>query len=217
MEDKQSSLDSEVSLHVLFIILRPDTDKPTQPPPLHVASPEAQPFRLFDLPDELWVRIGKMVIDDTPAMKVSKVVTRPALEPSSRNKNSSKEYGIDLNPPAILQTCSALRRELRAEYYRHKVTLATSVNYKHGSNSLSAISKLGQWLLIIGPEARQEVQGIYHGDFARRGVAILAAPGCGASKWGMGRWEFEMMLTPKRYPPAGSETSDWVHWEIKFL
>ncbi|SMR51352.1 unnamed protein product [Zymoseptoria tritici ST99CH_1E4] len=202
MEDKQSSLVSE-------------------PPLSYVATahPEAQPFRLFDLPDELWVRIGKMVIGDTPAMRVSKVTIRPALEPRSRNKSSSKGHGIDLNPPAILQTCSALRRELRAEYYRHNVTLVTSVydDYKDGLQSLSATDKLGRWLLMIGPEARREVRGICHDDFARRKFATLTAPGFGALKWGMGRWEFETILTLKRFPAPESETFDWVDWEIKFL
>ncbi|SMR51349.1 unnamed protein product [Zymoseptoria tritici ST99CH_1E4] len=41
-------------------------DTPSQPANIMTVPEIAQPFGLLDLPDELWSRIGKMVIEDLP-------------------------------------------------------------------------------------------------------------------------------------------------------
>ncbi|SMR52469.1 unnamed protein product [Zymoseptoria tritici ST99CH_3D1] len=109
---------------------------------------EVQPFRLLDLPDELWVRIGKMVIDNSPGVttpdnmsdafasimdsvagpfpnSADYIVGAYLTEVQSKIKQYREKVLRDHFPPlpAITQTTSALRNELLAYYYHTKISL----------------------------------------------------------------------------------------------
>ncbi|KJY00141.1 hypothetical protein TI39_contig341g00015 [Zymoseptoria brevis] len=161
-------------------------------PPPEVAT-EAQTFRLFDMPDELWLRIGKMVIDDVPTINVRAL--RKFLWPK-RGSDSYKyaTYSATLTPPAILQTCAALRKELRNTYYREKVTVTASCTLgPHSYIILDRYLRMWTW----GPQK-----------------GLLRPPPSGFK-----HWEWELMFTPTRVPAAHREDEDRraTRWEITFL
>ncbi|SMR52507.1 unnamed protein product [Zymoseptoria tritici ST99CH_3D1] len=102
----------------------------------------AQPFRLLDLPDELWARIGKMVINDLPIQCISS--------------------GPGPEAPAILQTCSALRNELRLEYYGAKLQILVH----HRLDLSIRCHSLGEYLRAIGADARRCIKIVVPGGDA---------------------------------------------------
>ncbi|KAK4612309.1 hypothetical protein CLAFUW4_13025 [Fulvia fulva] len=77
-------------------------------------SPELKPFRLLDLPPELWIRIGKFAIDVYP-----RVASRFAR--SSRGYSPSRRH-FPLQP-GITRVCTMLRAELLPYYYRTRIRL----------------------------------------------------------------------------------------------
>ncbi|KJY01967.1 hypothetical protein TI39_contig268g00001 [Zymoseptoria brevis] len=132
----------------------------------------AQPFRLLDLPDELWSRIGKMVINDLPAHRLEKTYIR------SGHSSTPK-------PPPILQVCSALRNELRLEYFRTKVDILLQPRQYIADLDLH-MGSIGRYLRIIGPDARRQLKLSYDG-----GVWLASRPlpppdrGAFEEWWGM--------------------------------
>ncbi|KJY00138.1 hypothetical protein TI39_contig341g00014 [Zymoseptoria brevis] len=104
------------------------------------AEAQKQKLGLLDLPDELWAKIGNMVVEDLPRTQVS---TRP-------------QY--DLKQPAILQTCASLRNELRLDYFRTKVFIIPQM-----AVLLEHRQKYGEYLHAIGADARRLITVRFNG------------------------------------------------------
>ncbi|SMR51343.1 unnamed protein product [Zymoseptoria tritici ST99CH_1E4] len=182
MENKDRGKRS--ALQKLLATLPPRPDVPT----------ETQTFRLIDLPDELWLRIGKMVIDDTPATNLT-----------LRSSTSATRV---IQPP-ILQTCAALRNELRMEYFRKKITVTVG-----DTAGLRVYAKLGRYLRAIGPEARRQIRVVC--EYARlrlvgRSDRWQRPPPMSKFRY----WEWDMMFTPRRTPRR--RVYEAHAWEITFL
>ncbi|SMY24018.1 unnamed protein product [Zymoseptoria tritici ST99CH_1A5] len=140
---------------------------------------EIQPFRLLDLPDELWVRIGKMVIDDAPGVttpdnmsdvfaSIVDSIARPSPIPADYprdaylNEIQSKvdQYRNEVLPghfpplPAITQTNFALRNELLVYYYHTKINLTFTWH------DLRSTRRLCAWLGKTDPQRRRMMRGV---------------------------------------------------------
>ncbi|KAK4957177.1 hypothetical protein LTR10_005135 [Elasticomyces elasticus] len=92
-------------------------------------------FRLFDLPDEIWVKITKYAVDLTP-------------------KRTQAQLGYcwpDLvRQPAITRACHSLRAELLPYFYHHHVDLF--LGEEGAGSSLATVSTpIRAWLRAIGP------------------------------------------------------------------
>ncbi|SMR51351.1 unnamed protein product [Zymoseptoria tritici ST99CH_1E4] len=197
MEDKESS--EHPTLHEL------------SPIPL----PPAQPFRLMDLPDELWVRIGKMVIEDSAAIEVRHIEWDRNLVVPLKDRHHQRPdgwvYSSELTPPAILQTCAALRKELRAEYYRAKITISVTRRPMFGSSARRRPA-IGQYLRMIGPDARKMIQATHAGFMVNKTQEKVGEPPAQT----FSDWEVEMMWTSVR-EPYWHQDLDMVEWQVKFL
>ncbi|KAK4892520.1 hypothetical protein LTR27_008984 [Elasticomyces elasticus] len=92
-------------------------------------------FRLFDLPDEIWVKITKYAVDLTP-------------------KRSQKQLGWcspDLvRQPAVTRACHSLRAELLPYFYEHHIKLFL---YRSAGEDEVNMWRDHQceWLSAIGP------------------------------------------------------------------
>ncbi|KJY01966.1 hypothetical protein TI39_contig268g00002 [Zymoseptoria brevis] len=116
-------------------------DTPSQPANIMTVPKAAQqPFGLLDLPDELWSRIGKMVIED--------------LSPNLFSSDDRPET------PSIFQTCSALRRELRLTYFATKIKISLNETRKSQSHSRKR-EALGDYFKMIGPLAARQIIATY--------------------------------------------------------
>ncbi|KAK4631876.1 hypothetical protein CLAFUW4_03886 [Fulvia fulva] len=129
--------------------------------------PEVKPFRLLDLPPEIWSKIGMMAIEDTPPCTNASIAS--AKSPPTRHR-TFKSSSPDIPTPAIQITCNlsvpltsqqppitrvcrVLREELLSQYYRTKVRLSL-VYYD------AEASTMGKWLRSIGPENRRLVNRV---------------------------------------------------------
>ncbi|SMQ50374.1 unnamed protein product [Zymoseptoria tritici ST99CH_3D7] len=158
---------------------------------------EEQPFRLFDLPDELWVRIGKMVVQDIKTIKVGRITLCSGKKGCDAG-HEAEDWLIpscELTPPAILQTCSWLRNELRGGYYRDKVAVRVVWDWGWDSGRTADLySLLGRYLRMIGPEARKQIQGTMSDDVWLTPTAPTPEP-----QWcRYADWEIEIMLEGQR-------------------
>ncbi|EGP88186.1 uncharacterized protein MYCGRDRAFT_92895 [Zymoseptoria tritici IPO323] len=141
---------------------------------------QPQPFRLLDLPDELWTKIGKMVIDDLPSLSINLPPTAKELkavgtddtskgvdaslkqaDKTAQDMAASKYFHDRLlksghGAPAILRTCHQLRKELRSYYY-HANQVQVTIDLWTCYNKL-IIKNVGQYLKMIGPEARRQLR-----------------------------------------------------------
>ncbi|KJX93097.1 hypothetical protein TI39_contig4414g00001 [Zymoseptoria brevis] len=158
-----------------------------------------QPFRLFDLPDELWVKIGQMATEDLPAIELF----LPDRHPSSHHELST--LSSKLKTPAILQSCSALRKELRLHYYGSNKIRVTI-------DELSAVGSLRPYLQAIGSNARRLLD-----DFTMMGRvhweadAVLEPPHDLPASWGV-----ELVLSLISRDPCEGCEADHVDWKITF-
>ncbi|SMQ50363.1 unnamed protein product [Zymoseptoria tritici ST99CH_1A5] len=176
------------------------------PPAADEAQQQQRPFRLLDLPDELWAKIGRMVIDDAPkiTLRGKRVEFQSPWSIAWGRKTWDLEK-CDLNPPGILQTCSALRRELRADYYRQKMVIYVAAYHARREN----IEIIGRFLRAIGPDARKHIQGSY-GEFLVRGVH----EGPRQPRLNdLSHWKVEFMLTLE----VPSSSTERIDWKIDFL
>ncbi|SMY24033.1 unnamed protein product [Zymoseptoria tritici ST99CH_1A5] len=107
------------------------------------AASEAQPFRLLDLPDELWARIGKTVIEASAPIHVTR----------------ANPEGLKTALPSILHTCSALRNELLLSYYSTKFGIDLTTHYLWGTDWLRG--NLGRYLRLIGSDAASALPASY--------------------------------------------------------
>ncbi|SMQ50378.1 unnamed protein product [Zymoseptoria tritici ST99CH_3D7] len=160
---------------------------------------EEQPFRLFDLPDELWVKIGQMATEDLPAIELF----LPGRH-TSRHHELSKLFS-ELKTPAILQSCSALRKELRLHYYggnKIRVTI----------DELSAVGSLRPYLQAIGSDARCLLDGFtMEGREHWDADAVLEPPHDLPASWGV-----ELALSLVSRDPCEGCKADHVDWKITF-
>ncbi|SMR52514.1 unnamed protein product [Zymoseptoria tritici ST99CH_3D1] len=171
--------------------------------------PPAQPFRLMDLPDELWVRIGKMVIEDSAAIQVGHIERDRnvvlGLKDGEGQRPNGWMYSSELTPPA------ALRKELRGEYYRAKITISVK-RRPTNSTSVEGRRAIGQYLRMIGPHARKMIQATHSGFMVMKAQEKLGKPPAQA----LSGWEVEMMWTSVR-EPYWHQDLDMVEWQVKFL
>ncbi|SMR51354.1 unnamed protein product [Zymoseptoria tritici ST99CH_1E4] len=168
---------------------------------------EQQPFRLFGLPDELWIKIGEMAIDSEDTTDIGEMAQEcfdPIYEEEGRQ--------ILLRHPAILQTCSALRNELRLRYYRNKVFIAmySCVGDDWQDGSLWAI---GAYLQLIGLEAQQQISTVLWQCFWDHRRGFPSPP-----DWqSLREWDIEMMLEAKLVQPWRSGEAHEVMWKVTFI
>lgn len=109
-------------------------------------------FRLLDLPDELWVRIGKFVIEESTPCRMD---TLPMLCLAKQ--------------PAILQVCSRLRSELRLQYYNTKI----EIRFRSVCHLVNNRRVYGEYLRAIGPHARRQIKAELWGGSLRRARAPI--------------------------------------------
>ncbi|SMR51359.1 unnamed protein product [Zymoseptoria tritici ST99CH_1E4] len=158
-----------------------------------------QPFRLFDLPDELWVKIGQMATEDLPAIGEF----LPDRHPNRRHELS--KLFSKLKTPAILQTCSALRKELRLHYYGSNKIRVTI-------DELSAVGVLRPYLQAIGLSARRLLDGFTMiGRVDWDADAVLEPPHDLPASWGV-----ELVLSLVSRDPCEGCEADHVDWKITF-
>ena len=110
-----------------------------------------KPFRLLDLPPELWIKIGKLMIDESTSCTANKDTWRRAL------KLPNRDYLCNSDPPAILHTCGLLRFELTPYYYRTKVDISALYRRKNNFWGLDAV---GKWLRSADPVNRRMISGL---------------------------------------------------------
>ena len=96
---------------------------------------QTQPFRLLDLPPELWVRIGKLAV--------------PAETIVLPDSVSQKHICNRVKQPAITRVCKTLRHELLALYYQQNVFVMIE---DHGYSFAPE-----RWLEAIGTEHRRRI------------------------------------------------------------
>ncbi|KJX93688.1 hypothetical protein TI39_contig4271g00001 [Zymoseptoria brevis] len=183
--------------------------------PLHTST-ETQPCYLLDLPVELLINIGQLLIEALPTIRVSDVTITRAEKGRTRNGYASHTWlakGFDLAPPASLQTCSALRNELRSDYYRQKVTINPYPQRSSGKDD----HRLGKYLQMIGPEARRSIRVFPFLTAMGKSEAPSEPP-----RREFSHWEVEMMFVPKCYPEPGKRDVSGrdrghIFWEIDFI
>ncbi|SMR52527.1 unnamed protein product [Zymoseptoria tritici ST99CH_3D1] len=166
---------------------------------------QEQSFRLLDLPDELWVKIGKMIIDDWRPINLTTAADFDVLKCVPTAK---------MRPPPILHTCSALRNELRPYYYGGD-KFEVGIQW-YGFGRRSALDLVGRYLVAIGPEARRQLRGYYIKDSILNPTS--RAPQEPSQTWkGLG---IDMALVPEwkshtcDWPPGPRDT---LRWKITFL
>ncbi|KAK3661629.1 hypothetical protein LTR56_000117 [Elasticomyces elasticus] len=99
-------------------------------------------FRLFDLPDEIWVKITRYAVDHTP----------------KQLPNQLGWCSPDLvRQPAVTRACRSLRVELLPYFYGHHVKLFL---FEYHITKLYVPSPATRtWLSAIGPEHRNNIGG----------------------------------------------------------
>ncbi|SMY24040.1 unnamed protein product [Zymoseptoria tritici ST99CH_1A5] len=180
---------------------------------------EQQPFRLLDLPDELWIKIGNMVIDDIQPKNVGIIwmcksaawANPDDYQPEGPEEHPGYEhFSFDLTPPAILQTCVSLRKELRNSYYHDKISITVRMCWWGMDESYLL---LGQYLRMMGPEARRQIKAVSDEGWHKKTNPVPAP------RWERFQsWEVEMMLVPVvRENWEADPGCDEIWYEITFL
>ncbi|KXS93888.1 hypothetical protein AC578_1697 [Pseudocercospora eumusae] len=119
-----------------------------------------KPFRLLDLPPELWVEIGQMAVDEA-AQSIrdygEKLKVRSKVDFGVWPWTwSTAEQNKRLAQPAITKVCRALRQELLPYHYEAHVPLAIC-----GCLIDWTPDRVKPWLLAIGRESRQKLRLVY--------------------------------------------------------
>lgn len=118
-----------------------------------------QPFRLLDLPNELWIEIGKLAIDEHP------IEHRPWEAPRGYSDKATLQHRN--GQPAITRVCRILRQELMPYYHKHKIHCV--VRYRHQNNDWP---QAWHWLKHIDSTARRRLGPV---------IVVSKAP-CGRAK-----------------------------------
>ncbi|KAF7186266.1 hypothetical protein HII31_12341 [Pseudocercospora fuligena] len=128
---------------------------PPLPAPAVTSAAPSQPFRLFDLPAELWARIGKFAV-----IYPGNILVNQDRSPEARmddydgsQRCDQKCCIIKRDQPAITKTCHALRNELLPQYYKR--------NTFHVLNRMTTNLNALNWLDAIGKQNRQALGTIY--------------------------------------------------------
>ncbi|KAK4957175.1 hypothetical protein LTR10_005133 [Elasticomyces elasticus] len=108
---------------------------------------DEEPFPLFKLPPEIWLRIGKYALSQTPKVsyKYSNI---------TKSTKISKVWQERMRQPAITQTCRSLRAELLPLFYRHYVSCIFA--WEHHSNWKGRAI----WLHAIGAANRRSLSDV---------------------------------------------------------
>ncbi|KAK4631981.1 hypothetical protein CLAFUW4_03368 [Fulvia fulva] len=114
-------------------------------------SAQSKPFRLLDLPPELWSKIGRVAVDEVPRID-SYAIRKPSMDAEVYGANRKPCTG-DHQPP-ITRACAALRHELLPYYYKSRVDVAICRSTRW------LVKNTGRWLRAIGPANRNLVRGI---------------------------------------------------------
>ncbi|SMR51330.1 unnamed protein product [Zymoseptoria tritici ST99CH_1E4] len=193
-----------------------------------LAVSKSQPFRLLDLPDELWVRIGKMLIDNalgvtTPGLpsNLSFVAkTSPAVEDfpgdgcfdevqSEGHQYSKKVLSAHFPPlPAVTQTCSILRNELLVYYYQTKINLTFTWR------DLTSTKYLCAWLQKTDPQRRRMVRGVCITGLAGFDRAKHAALASRSRQEFIHMYRFRVRLTNMESNVEGHTYLDYLRSEL---
>ncbi|KAK5738225.1 hypothetical protein LTR17_006102 [Elasticomyces elasticus] len=105
-------------------------------------------FGLLNLPPELWLKIGKYVLDNTPKVK---------SWPSNYARRVSPQAYAPLRQPAITRTCYALRIELLPLFYQGHIRFRFYDSHNGGCARGSPQIK---WLSAIGATNRRCLKNI---------------------------------------------------------
>ncbi|SMR51340.1 unnamed protein product [Zymoseptoria tritici ST99CH_1E4] len=125
----------------------PELKGPEQKPQEHS---DQSRFRLLDLPDELWVKIGQMVVWDEIGRLSHGSGLRSIFEDATRYlAGTIEKHEVGCAYPAILQTCQRLRNELLPQYYQSLERLP-SLDPHDGYIAPA----FGSWLRAIDPQLR---------------------------------------------------------------
>ncbi|KAK5691503.1 hypothetical protein LTR97_011496 [Elasticomyces elasticus] len=106
---------------------------------------DKEPFPLFKLPPEIWLRIGEYAL---------------SLAPEVSNKHStvvnkvSKVWQERMRQPAITRTCHSLRAELLRVFYQHHVSCIFA--WENHSNRMGKAA----WLHAIGAVNRRSLGNV---------------------------------------------------------
>ncbi|KAK4612108.1 hypothetical protein CLAFUW4_13358 [Fulvia fulva] len=113
-----------------------------------MAPQQVKPFRLLDLPPELWSKIGQLIVDDASTVTEKKLYWIHHPYPSSAQELA------EIQQPATTRTCSILRAELLPYYYQSKISISVIA-------SSLASRVVGKWLRMIGSKNRSVVTGVW--------------------------------------------------------
>ena len=149
--------------------------------------PPIKPFRLLDLPPELWLRIIELVVVDDEPIEIT------------RASDSLRQAALVQQPP-LTRTCRLLRREALTMYYQKNIFQA-----KH----LCGVACPRRWFAAVGADnLRLMRQFLFHATFQ---------PDFWAAKFAdMGlKVDIRTIRDPKLATPAGFRRLDTL--VIKFL
>ncbi|KAF7188661.1 hypothetical protein HII31_09913 [Pseudocercospora fuligena] len=121
---------------------------------------QEKPFRLLDLPPELWIKIGQMAVDDATEPNKCLAREKESAEDVSGAWPLDSETTVGESQrvlqPAITKTCRILRRELLPYHYENNVTLVLIECLQYWERE-----KINKWLAAIGTESRKKIRCAY--------------------------------------------------------
>ncbi|CZT17912.1 uncharacterized protein RCC_03749 [Ramularia collo-cygni] len=125
---------------------------PCERDPSHARHCLVSPFRLLDLPTELWVKIARLALHDHPKIDVDSFF--PPLQgydPKRRAQYQERARAL-YQQPALARTCHTLRNELLPWIYTTTVDILIP-----DSKGVWHLEQIGSWLRMIGRENRKHV------------------------------------------------------------
>lgn len=119
--------------------LRVSVSHPMRGVPAQLTRDQNMPFRMLDLPPELWSRIGGFAVTDDEALQLRQ------YRPDEANCAAVRQ-------PDLTRTCRIVRKEALKLFYRNNRFIVIAVN-RYANWTL--------WLSAIGPENRRYLQHLY--------------------------------------------------------
>ncbi|KAK4497309.1 hypothetical protein PRZ48_011759 [Zasmidium cellare] len=161
-----------------------------------VEDEEVKPFRLLDLPPEIWSKIGKMVIDDIPEVTMYTFRRFPCKD----------------HQAPILRTCRVVREELLPYFWEAGVKVTCSYGLELGY--------LRDLLAHVGEEHRRAMCDVrFEYGVGSRAETL-------ARLFRVNLWDIDFELTDRKRVPverSGLSRSIWADagfkyvWTVKFL
>ncbi|SMR52483.1 unnamed protein product [Zymoseptoria tritici ST99CH_3D1] len=184
-----------------------DHSVPPTPSALPLPASVKRPTSLLDLPEELWIEIGKMVINDLP-ITIIQAIADVSTEYSERCGHIHYQNIDTLSPrplpPAILQTSSALRRELRLVYFSEKIVIEISIR-----SAAPRLLLLDQYMAMVGRSACQKIKGVVR--WGRLTKATHTPDPCYR-----GMWERNFSVVYGEAVRTEGWESDGLFWNVTF-